>query len=41
MTTNISEKSFKELNTLMSEVNVQIEELNITQLQRLTSHNHL
>lgn len=28
MTTNISEKSFKELNTLMSEVNVQIEELN-------------
>lgn len=28
MTTNISEKSFKELNTLMSEVNVQMEELN-------------
>lgn len=28
MTSNISEKSFKELNTLMSEVNVQMEELN-------------
>lgn len=28
MTTNISEKSFKELNTLMSEVDVQMEELN-------------
>lgn len=28
MTTNISEKSFKELNTLMSEVSVQMEELN-------------
>lgn len=28
MTTNISEKSFRELNTLMSEVNVQMEELN-------------
>lgn len=28
MTTNISERSFKELNTLMSEVNVQMEELN-------------
>lgn len=28
MTINISEKSFKELNTLMNEVNVQIEELN-------------
>lgn len=28
MTTNISEQSFKELNTLMSEVNVQMEELN-------------
>lgn len=28
MTTNISEKSFKELNTLMSELNVQMEELN-------------
>lgn len=28
MTTNISEKSFKELNTLMSDVNVQMEELN-------------
>ena len=28
MTTNISEKSFKELNTLMSEINVKMEELN-------------
>lgn len=28
MTTSISEKSFKELNTLMSELNVQMEELN-------------
>ena len=28
MTTNISEKSFKELNTLMSEISVQMDELN-------------